>query len=48
MILRERSQDKVVRLNPLYPNISMHILHTVPGFYRFADKESFFNNQVVL
>ena len=32
-------------INPLHPNISMHILHTVLSC---ADRENLFNNQEVL
>ena len=35
-------------LNPLHPNISMHILLTVLYEFLSAGKENFFNNQEVL
>ena len=35
----------VLILNPLNPNISMQILHTVPYMSQGADKENVFNKQ---
>ena len=35
-------------LNPLHPNISMHILHTVLQIFKEANKENLFNSQGLL
>ena len=35
-------------MNPLYSNISVHILHTRLFIYKAADKENLFNNQELL
>ena len=35
-------------VNPLIPNISMHILNSTPLTYSGSDMENFFNNQEIL
>ena len=37
-----------VSLNPLHPNISLHILHTILYVFRSIERENLFNNQELL
>ena len=45
----EHKHSAPVFLNPLHPNISVYILHTVLyTFPKVLDKENLFNNQELL
>ena len=46
--MKDRMENMYTDVNPLYPNISMHILYTVLYTFLGANEENLFNNQELL